>query len=240
VIIQRIKISEIFAIQCLGIVTLFLLFQSCTDLGQDHNDNSKASIKTFVENGEKIVFPDASEKILAPLEYRSWVLKNCLKEKRFNDIYFKLLYKPHDYIICAEEESLRIDSTQREKVNDELGQMEYFELRIGLTSANGDLLKFQSANDQDYENRVKYFAFKFQNDIQLITYQGDTIHPALFHFERAYDVTPYCTFSLGFPSDKLDYNQPFAVSIKDSVFKSGIIRFVIPAKQFLQLPKLEI
>lgn len=232
-------------IQSLCIPILYLqfvgciLFTGCTDLEPNNNDNSNASVTDFIDSGEKITFPNASEKILTPVQYRNWVLENCLKERRFNDVYFKLLYKPHDFIICTEEGSLIIHSSQRKKINDELGKMEYFELRIGLTSSNGDLLKYQAVNDQDYENRVKYFAFKFQNDISLITFSGDTIHPALFHFERAYDVAPYCTFSLGFPDDKINYKESFALSVRDSVFKSGNIRFVIPAKQFLQLPKLK-
>lgn len=243
--ILKIKIRRIIAIHfpCITILYLLLLgctaFPGCTELERDYRDNSETSVNNFSDSAEKITFPNASGKILAPPQYRNWVLENCLKEKRFNDVYFKLLYKPHDFIICSEDESSTISSSQRKKINDELGQMEYFELRIGLTSSNGDLLKYRSVNDQEYENRVKYFAFKFENAISLITYAGDTIQPALFHFERAYDVTPYCTFSLGFPSDKINYNEPFALSIKDSVFKAGTIRFVIPAKQFLQLPKLK-
>jgi len=173
---------------CLLCAAVFLLSGSCTPRDQNNNEGRFLEVKQD-KSIEGLIFSDVSNDSLNPREYRQWVIQHCLMERTAGEIYLKLLYKPYDYIICLETGDSCIKACDDSKLKNELDGMEYFDLRVGLISDRGSPLKHNLLNQDQYSDRVKYYAFQFQNDISLITTGGDTIHPQLFHFERAYDLT---------------------------------------------------
>lgn len=180
------------------------------------------------------------ETLLYPGEYIAWIkdpAHSFYQEKIIRDISFSALYKPYEYIACQEQRTDSIKETTLVKYREELGGMQYFDLRIAISGGTGELLKHQLNSAGDYEKRVDYFAFDMQNDIRLIE-AGDTLPCSLFHFERIYDVAPYSSFLLGFPvSGKKSESKTLV--FHDKVFNKGIIKFVFNAKNIATLPKLK-
>jgi hypothetical protein len=205
------------------------------------NDNSRVNRATQTTGVEDLGGVSKSADILEPKAYVAWVqaLENGLKnDKTFDDITFSVQYKPLEYIICMEERKIRIaDSIVLRKVN-ELSDMQYFDLKIALNEGSGELLKYQLSSPQQYSERVNYFAFGLQKDIVLVE-GNDTLPCALYHFERAYNVTPSSTFLLGFSSGKNKSPESKTLIIYDRIFNKGMIKMAFDRHDLQKIPKLK-
>lgn len=178
---------------------------------------------------------------LEPGEYVQWIQdpENGLKkEKTIDDMIFTLQYKPHEYIVCMEEREPQLqDSLVKRKVG-ELSDMQYYDFKITLKKGEGELLKFKLNSPEEYNERINYFAFNMQKDIQLVE-GNDTLPCSLFHFERAYDVTPSSVFMLGFPLSKNNPEDDKTLIVYDKTFNKGFIKFTFSNKELKNLPKLK-
>ena len=220
--------------QVLFLYSLLCLLVSC-------NDNSRGDRATQTTGVEALSGVSKNANILEPKAYVDWVqaLGNGLKkDKRFEDITFSVQYKPLEYIVCMEERKIRIeDSLVLRKVN-ELSDMQYFDLKISLNEGGGELLKYQLSSPQQYSERVNYFAFGLQKDIVLV--EGtDTLPCALYHFERAYDVTPSSTFLLGFSLGKNKSPESKTLILYDRTFNKGTIKMAFDKHDLQKIPKLK-
>jgi len=189
---------------------------------------------------ESINITNAGSTSLSPKDYVNWVKDNkngLKKDKKIEDLIFTVQYKPIDYVICMEERSDEIADSTIKKKTKELEGMEYIDFKIEVASGQGELLKHNLSDRAEYKDRVNYFAYKMQQDIQLV--EGlDTIPCSLSHFERAYDVAPYSSFVLGFASNP-SYKGNKTFVYHDQIFKKGIIQFEFQEKDFQSIPKLE-
>jgi hypothetical protein len=196
----------------------------------DHTDKAIWSLNVFGDN----------PKTLAPYDYVKWVKDEkhgFKKEKKIDDILFSVQYKPINYIICLEEGKNTIDDSVVKTKTKELDNMQYIDFKISIPSEQGEILKYKLNATSNYQDRVNYFAYKMQQDIQLVE-GSDTIPCSLYHFERAYDVAPLSTFVLGFPLDKT-YKGNRTFIYHDKIFQKGIIQFEFQEQDFQSIPKLE-
>lgn len=183
----------------------------------------------------------ASTRELLPGEYVQWVQdkENGLnKEKVVEDIIYTLQYKPQPYMVCVSERTDDLQDSVLRAKQEELGDVEYFELRIGLKSGQGELLKHGITSAGDYEKRVKYFAFEMQKDIKFVM-GNDTLPCEMYHFERAYDIVPFSSFIIGFPRPKENGLQDMTFIVHDRIFQKGIIKFRFTRKELYNIPKLK-
>jgi hypothetical protein len=123
----------------------------------------------------------------------------------------------------------------------ELDGMYYFNFKIALKDGNGELLKYNLSSASEYEQRVQYFAFEMQKDINL-KINNRTIPCALFHFERAYDLAPYSVFLLGFPVENPSaYAEDTKIlfEYQDHVFNTGKINFIFKINDLNNIPKIK-
>ena len=215
------------------IITLLILVIvfSCGKTNKESsigNDNSSSVNKSTFETIE-----------LFPSEYVRWVQNKdngFFKEKTIGEITFSLLNKPAEYIICQEERKDDIKTETVKNKTAELGDMNYYDLKISLENGQGELLKHKLASSAEYNERVKYFAFDMQKDVIMI--QGnDTVSCAMFHFERVFDTAPQAVFLLAFP--KQNNTEEKTIVFHDKIFGKGIIKFNYREKDILRLPKLK-
>ena len=165
--------------------------------------------------------------------------KNGLrKKKEMGDIDFYVQYKPYEYIVCMEERTGEIADSLMKRKRTELEGVQYYDLKILLNKKEGELLKFNLSSADQYNKRVKYFAFEMQNDIQLVE-GNDTLPCVLYHFERTYDTSPSCTILLGFNMDKKSINKQKTLLVYDRTFNKGLLKFTFKENKFLNLPKLQ-
>ncbi len=181
-----------------------------------------------------------SKQSLTPGEYVKWVRDEqhgLKKEKTIEDIVFSAQYKPAEYAICTEEKKGKLEDTLVKREKKDLEGMQYFDFKIGLRKGEGELLKYDLSSKEEYDKRVNYFSFNMQKDIQLVDGQ-DTIPCSLFHFERAYDVTPNSVFELGFAPGKNSTGNKTLI-YHDNIFRKGIIKLEFENKDLSDVPQLE-
>lgn len=217
-------------------VLIVLVFNSCTHA----TDKEAKELNKETESELSLVHSNRSSGNMSPQEYVQWVQNpdNGLRKKKIiDDLTFYAQYKPYEYIVCMEQQTEQIyDSLLKRKMN-ELNGMQYYDFKIMLKDGEGELLKYQLSTQEEYNKRVNYFAFAMQNDIQLVE-EKDTLPCSLFHFERAYDVIPSCTFLLGF--EKKLSNKSKTLIVYDKIFKKGYIKFTFDEKELQNIPTIKV
>jgi hypothetical protein len=181
-----------------------------------------------------------SSRELNPPEYVVWCQdkENRLrKQKEMQDIIFTLQYKPAEYVLCMEQKPQTISAKDLQKQLKELEGSDYFDFSIGLSSGQGELLKYNVSSTDEYTKRLNYFAFDMQRDLKLLD-GNDTLNCTLFHFERAYDVAPYSVFLVAFPKTKNPHSEKTFI-YPDKIYGKGMIKFTYTKEDLSQIPKLK-
>ncbi|MGQ0829856.1 MAG: hypothetical protein ACT4ON_15825 [Bacteroidota bacterium] len=175
-------------------------------------------------------------------DYVAWVqdMENGFKkEKTIDDLTFSVQYKPYEYIVFMEEKKDELPDTLVKRKMEQINDMQYYNLKITLNESAGELLKYKLTSQQQYQQRVSYFSFDMQNDVQLVN-GNDTLPCILYHFERAYDIAPSGTFVLGFPLSKNEsQEEEKTLLVYDRTFHKGLIKFTFRKKELRNLPKLK-
>jgi len=172
-----------------------------------------------------------------------------VKTNEVGKMVYQLRYEPINFKILNKIKNKMITKEQyNEEVNRYTGS-QYFVFKIKLKEGNGDLLKYEATNAQQYSERVQYFSFGMQNDFYLLSGE-DRLKCNLFHFERSFDASPYCTFLLGFDSTDELIEEGVTVKEKvkedkilvynDQVFGAGPIKYKIKAEDINNIPELTI
>lgn len=219
-------------IYVLFLAILIASFFSC-------NNSTENSEQANIISDAGVKVANISSQELLPKTFVQWIQnpENGLrKEKTIDDMVFSAQYKPYEYIVCMEERTEEIeDSILKSKMN-ELNEMQYFDFKMMLKEEQKELLKYKITSQDEYDKRVKYFAFQMQQDIQLIE-GNDTLSCELFHFERAYDLSPSAVFLLAFP--KTTYAGDKTLVVYDRIFNKGYIKFNFNNSQLQNLPKIK-
>lgn len=219
----------------LAVFFCFLFFVSCST--SDNKENLSQEDKE-VENGYA---PSKSAELMDVRSYVQWVQNEengFKKEKVIDDFTFAVQFKPFEYIVCLEEKKDELHDTAVKKKILELNAMQYYDLKISLTEGEGELLKHKLNSAQQYNDRVNYFAFGMQKDIQLVEGK-DTISCELYHFERSFDASPASVILLGFPISDKNISDEKTLLVYDRTFNTGLVKFTFNKKDLKNLPKLK-
>ena len=113
----------------------------------------------------------------------------------------------------------------------------YFKLNIVWPDGNKELLKYNLSSPQQYEWRVKYASYDMQKDVVAVQ-DGNTIYPALYHFERVFEAAPRSTIMFAFDKKQLDKSKEFTVTFNDNLLDKGIINFNYKDDQLINIPNI--
>lgn len=175
----------------------------------------------------------------SPLDYLKWVESEdgLRATKKIEKIEFQLQLTPSNYLVLKENldslndfsESKLIAST---KTYDEL---QYFKLRISIDEFHDEIIKYNIRNDNEYEERVKYFSFYMQNNFKLI--DGiDTLPCVMFNYERTFNLTPNSNFQIAFPST---LNKASKTLVYDDIYLgTGKVMLTINKEKIKLIPKI--
>ena len=221
------------------LILLYFTLIKCSNVKEE--DTSKRVIYKDISGRS---FPEIERETPQSMfykEYMSWVENNkpfLSSEKTIEGLVFAALYKPTDYCILQEMDSMTYNVFKETGKNYE--GMQYFVFTIGLKDGKGDLLKSGLQNENmEFDKLVEYMAFAMQNDITLI--DGNTELPCeLYHFERDFGLRPFCNFYIGFRKQLHSDSTSKTIVYKDKLFNSGIVKINIPAERIMAIPKLEI
>ena len=194
-------------------------------------------------SGEKPILKSEvkNEAMLKPEPYVDFITNpdnGLTVTKEIGNFLFSVIYKPLDFVamINLEKDSVKYMNVNKER--SEIAGMQYFTLKLEARDFNDELLKFNLNSDRQYEDRVNYFAFRMQQDIQLIEGK-DTLNCELFHFERNYGAAPYASFILGFENTG-DTNRIYdkTISLNEKVFGTGKVNITISKESIANIPQL--
>jgi len=187
-----------------------------------------------------IGFSSCGKQALIPSEYVSWVndeTNNLLKRKTVHPLTIEVLHKPIPYIIANEKRTNDISKEDYESRTKELDGMQYYTLKI--STIEGDITNYGVTDKAQQDERYSYLSFAMKKNIKLIEGQ-DTLACKLFHFERAYDLTPYRTFVLAFEQNQDTRTINKTIIIDLPYFKTGPIKLNYKTSDLESIPSLKI
>lgn len=180
---------------------------------------------------------------LLPADYVSFINapENGLhKTKQVGDMKFDVQYKPLPYLLAMEKRSNDISEAYYAEHEERFANQHHYNFKLDIPdNPYMDVEKVGVHTEQEWSDRLQYLAFDMKNDISLIVGQ-DTLAPALFHFERSYNLTSYRSFVLAFPKyahhEELDQTLIF----DSPYFNAGRIKFYIKQSDIDELPEMKI
>lgn len=178
-----------------------------------------------------------STKELSPLDFIKWVESEdngLIYKKRIGGLIYELQYKPVDYVALKELNKEVVNNQELENVKKNYDELDHFNLKISRVEGGTEVLRHDISSESEYQQRIHYFSFEAQKDFFLIG-GGDTISCALYHFERSYDLAPFCNIVLGFPKLKNE-GSDMIISFLDRGFGTGIINMQIQLKDINNIP----
>jgi len=188
------------------------------------------------------IFSSCEEEYLTPLKLIKWVESNengLIAEKEINEYRFSTIFKPLDYIVAKNLDKDEISEEELLKEKTEIEDLQYYTYRIGLTSNQGDLLKNNLRETNEYYARIEYFSFAMQNDLVLVD-GSDTLKCVLYHFERIYGAAPYLNFSVAFENENNNKNGgDKTLILNDQILGTGRVKLTIPHKNIIRTPQLK-
>lgn len=106
------------------------------------------------------------------------------------------------------------------------------------SSASNSPLRQDINNYEEYQARLNYYIGEAAKDIS-ISYGGNPLQVANYHFETNYNLTPQETmvFNFKLPSEDLP-GQDIQVSYYDRVFKNGIIKVLFKGSDLKRLNEI--
>lgn len=156
-------------------------------------------------------------------------------DKTIGDITYRLIYKPADYVLVAENKG-STDIELKELAGD-YKKFEYYTLEIMINGFNDEILKYKTESQEQYASKVDYYSFKFQNDISELI-GNDTVLCTSYHFERNYGISPKIRFNIAFPTSELEADR--TICINEKYLGTGPVKFVFSKKDLDNLPTLNL
>lgn len=157
--------------------------------------------------------------------------------KTIGELNYRLNYCSPEYLLIKELRGGPIEDKILIEKKKELDSMYVFQLRIKDMGCHQDVLAHGIYDDQNYFERVDLLSYAMEENIIMIN-SGDTLFPAVFHFERTYGVAPYADFMMAFNIGNRKAND-FRILLNDQFFHNGLIQFNINEKSINGLPKLK-
>ena len=152
-------------------------------------------------------------------------------EKKIKDVNFKLKYISNEQMALQQVSDItKINQVQFDSIVKNYDSLLFFNLQIDIDNFNEELLKYKLGGniDASYSQRVDYYAFKMQKDINIVLAEKDTIPCMMYHFERNYGVSPKNNFMIGF---KLSNFKNAVLVYDNNLLQTGIIKFELKEKE---------
>jgi hypothetical protein len=131
-------------------------------------------------------------------EFIEWIRdpKNGLHvQKQSGDYWLDVQYQPASYMVLQRNAAIGKEEFAKEIEKNE--NLQYYLLKIGVLHQNIDFLSYQVQSLAEKQQKLYYYSYSFQNDIQLED-AGELLPCVLYHFERSSAVKGSRTFVLAF------------------------------------------
>ena len=182
-------------------------------------------------------------KKLSMEEYVKWYQSSDCElrnTKKIGGYSFIAEYRPLDYVVLSElKKNGEITQLLFDSLKREFEGMHYFVLKMGTSDPSNDILSFNLNGQQEYYNRVQYFAESAQRDFFLVS-NNDTVNCDLYHFERTYNTAPYNNLILGFEKKEAANIETLKLHFDDKILGNGMLIFNYPQHDLVNIPQLKL
>lgn len=193
-----------------------------------------------------IIFSFGCKGDLSPVDYVNWIedeSNGVTVRKEIGDYFFAIQYKPLDYLAVKNLRKVAVTEEEISKEKEELKDLQYYTLQIGLNKGGADVLKANLSEGIEYSQRIEYLSFQMQQDLSLVE-GGDTLACLLHHFERTYGISPYVNIVLAFERKKEEQIPPVededkTLVFNDQIFDLGRVKLTISGDNLKNIPQLK-
>lgn len=128
---------------------------------------------------------------MSPKEYLQEIETNAHlnQVKVFDDIEFKLMYRPDRYYTYKSGKVASPDTSEASSHS--------FVLSVKDLKDHQEVLRRFTSDNDKYAQLVSYCSFTAEKDFRMIE-DKDTTRPVFYHFERFNNISPTINFDLGF------------------------------------------
>ncbi len=165
--------------------------------------------------------------------------KNTYK-KRIKEVDFKLKYISNEQMALEDMKGLsEVTQAGFDSIIKNYDSLLFFNLEVTIDNFNEEMLKYKLGENPEasYNDRIDYYSFRMQKDINLVLSEKDTVPCILYHYERNYGVSPKNNFMIGFKTSKIRN----AVLVYDNKFlNTGTVKFALNEQEILNHPKIKI
>lgn len=162
------------------------------------------------------------------------------KKRQIGEYSYEVTYCPTAFMVANELRRNDITQAEYDTLSKKYEDSHYVILKIGLIGADAktNIENYGVSSNQQLEQRLYYLSFAMQNDLHLVN-GADTLSPALFHYERSYDLAPHRTFMVIFPKRKQNTNNSdMTFILASSQLGTGIVKFTFEHEKLNALPNL--
>lgn len=157
------------------------------------------------------------------VDYKSWLKSNESRHyasKELGGIKFSALLETPIYSFIKAEgfsEKMKFDDSN---YSDQIR----IEFELTALAGNGELAKYDVSGRDEYNERVNYYSFKFQDDIFLVL-DADTVPCGMAVWEREFNAAPRIKHQLLFtkPEGRKSFND-IQMVFYDRIFDNGIVK----------------
>lgn len=174
-------------------------------------------------------------KRLSEKEYIKWVEQDneLTKTKIIGDWKFTLRYLPADYQVL--KLGVNRHSTEYKQMVEMKKKSQNYLLRISAVDSTVNALEQGVSSKEDYIDRMYYLQYKSNSDFLLqqskIEYRSE-----IAHFERTFNMNKNIDISVVFDCESSNSDRTIIYDAHQ--FNSGLIKFFLDEKEFLNIPNL--
>ncbi len=160
-------------------------------------------------------------------------------ETKLKDVNFKLSYIPAEAMALRELGDLsQASQASFDTLVKSYEGVLFFDMAISIDHFNEEMIHYGIVTNDEasFENRVAYYAFGMQKDINLISGK-DTIPCTVYHYERNYGVSPQNHFMLGF---RASHVKELVLVYDNQLLATGPVKFALKEQDLTYHPKITI
>jgi hypothetical protein len=134
-------------------------------------------------------------------------------------------------------ETKKVDKAGYKKRLEELKGFVYVFIDQKVAGRNISVLKYNSASNVEYEERVKYYEFHAGSDIRMVC-NGMEYPPSSYLYENRMDMSPVNTIITAFPV--CDQSKEWQIVFNDRIMSNLLLKANFNQQDIEALPPLEI
>lgn len=210
------------------------LFAACSK--KEHQSNAEKGSITNEEIRDNQIKDKTFEKDISYTEIETYLLaqKTNISQRKMGDFVFAARAVTPEEKILQEHTSKVTTQEKLDSLLRDYNGLLYVDFSIDTDNFNHELLRYDLKSQAQYQERVRYFSFDFQQNIKLQAC-GQDFPCKLYHFERNFGVKSGLNFSMGFEIPETCSTNQLKLVVDDFIFDHGRVKINLLRQEFPEI-----